>query len=94
MFDLKWFLNNLRKQAKNRFYTAIYALIRRMTFSVLTPSRYQVQRCTLQKIANEHKSKGDWKAFDFFLQRYSSGDKNLVLRGFLRHQPGFVDIHL
>ena len=94
MYDLKWFLNNLRKQAKNRFYSAMYALVRRMTYSVLTPSRYQVQRCTLQKIANEHKSKGDWKGFDFFLQRDSSGDKNLFLRGFLKHQPGYVDIHL
>ena len=91
IYQLKCFINSLKRQQQNRFYSELYTMIKNITYSILTPKRFQHIRAELQLIANDHKRRGDWSRFEFMLQR-KNGVKILVLRGYLRNQSGFVDI--
>ena len=93
IFDLKWFLYNLKKCQKYPNFVEIWKLTKSLTFSILTPSRFQAQRSELQKIANFHKNNLSWGSFEFLLMKDSAGEKSLVLRGFLKDKSGqYVDI--
>ena len=92
IYQLKCFINSLKRQRQNRFYSELYTMIKNITYSVLTPKRFQHIRGKLQLIANDHKRRGNWSRFEFVLQR-KNGVKMLVLRGYLRNQSGFVDIY-
>ena len=91
IYQLKCFINSLKRQRQNRCYSELYTMIKNITFSILTPKRFQHIRAKLQSIANDYKRRGDWSRFEFVLQR-KNGVKILVLRGYLRSQSGFVDI--
>ena len=91
IYQLKCFINSLKRQRQNRVYSELYTMIKNITYSILTPKRFQHIRSKLQMIGNDHKRRGDWSRFEFLLQR-KNGVKILVLRGYLRHQSGFVDI--
>ena len=92
IYQLKCFINSLKRQRQNRFYSELYTMIKNITYSVLTPKRFQHIRGKLQLIANDHKRRGNWSRFEFVLQR-KNGVKMIVLRGYLRNQSGFVDIY-
>ena len=92
IYQLKCFINSLKRQRQNTFYSDLYKMIKNITFSILTPKRFQHIRSKLQLIANENKRRGDWSRFEFMLQR-KNGVKILFLRGYLRNQSGFVDIY-
>ena len=92
IYQLKCFINSLKRQRQNRFYSESYTMIKNITYSVLTPKRFQHIRGKLQLIANDHKRRGNWSRFEFVLQR-KNGVKMIVLRGYLRNQSGFVDIY-
>ena len=75
------------------WFAKISELTQNLTFSILTPRRFQLQRSSLQKIANQNKRNGNWTSFEYLLKQKPSGEKFLVLRGFLKNQPGqFIDI--
>ena len=93
ILNLKRFVYNIKKNAENPWFAKVYELTKNLTFSILTPRRFQLQRASLQRIANNNKKNGNWISFEYLLKQKPSGEKFLVLRGFLQNQPGqFVDI--
>ena len=70
--QLRWLRKNVKCQ-----------VTRKMIFSQSTPSQYNRERRTLQKIGIHLKKEGLWTHFDFVMRRIDPDHKVLLLKGWL-----------
>ena len=81
--QMRW----LRRNANSTSHTIPQChVLKKMVFSQSTPSHFNRDRRTLQKIGLGFKKEGLWSHFDFVIKWIDTDQKILLLRGWVRNQ--------
>ena len=81
--QLRWLRRNVNSTSHT---TPQCQVIKKMVFCQSTPSHFNRDRRTLQKIGLGFKNEGLWNHFDFVIKWIDSDQKKLLLRGWVRDQ--------